>query len=150
MEKIKLPAIIEDFIAEKIITNVPLLPCVYDDFEKMQLGYRINPLTQKTLIDNDTTTGWQAHWYVIAQNELGDPFFVDLAIKNYPVYTAVHGRGGWKAIEVSENLKTFKEVLNRINQEALTFPCNLNFLGERIDLESEFWFEVNESCQEVD
>lgn len=146
---LKIPSVIENFIKMKIHTKIPLLPCIYEDFEKMQIGYRWNPVQQCTLITNNTGS-WQENWYVIAQNELGDPFFVDFTTENYPVYTAIHGRGGWKAFKVSDSICQFTEILNKINNTELTFPCSLNFLNDIIDLKSEFWIEVNESCQEVE
>lgn len=82
----KIPFVIEKFIEAKICTQVPLLPCIYGDFEKMQMGYRWNPVQNRTLITKHNGS-WQESWYVIAQNELGDPFFVDFHIENYPVYS---------------------------------------------------------------
>lgn len=99
---LKIPAIIESFIEAKMHTQIPLLPCVYEDFEKMQIGYRWDS-AQKTLITNNTGS-WKESWYVIAQNALGDPFFVDFDAENYPVYTAIHGIGRWKALKVSDSI----------------------------------------------
>ena len=87
---------------------------------------------------------------MIAQNELRDPFFVDFHTENYPVYTAIHGTGGWKALKVSDSIYRFVEILNKINSVDLTFPCTLDFLSDMVDLKSEFWIEVNENCQEVE
>lgn len=146
---LKIPFVIEKFIEAKICTQVPLLPCTYGDFEKMQMGYRWYPVQNRTLITKHNGS-WQESWYVIAQNELGDPFFVDFNIENYPVYTAIHGTGGWKALKVSDSIYRFVEILNKINSVDLTFPCTLDFLSDMVDLKSEFWIEVNENCQEVE
>ena len=146
---LKIPAIIESFIEAKIHTQISLLPCVYGDFEKMQIGFRWDPVQQKTLI-TDNTGSWQESWYVIAQNGLGDPFFVDFNAENYPVYTAIHGIGGWKALKVSDSIYKFIEILDKINSADLTFPCSLDFLNDVADLKNDFWIEVNESCQEVE
>ncbi|WP_261791375.1 hypothetical protein [Fusobacterium necrophorum] len=78
---LKIPSVIENFIKMKIHTKIPLLPCIYEDFEKMQIGYRWNPVQQCTLITNNIGS-WQENWYIIAQNELGDPFFVDFTTEN--------------------------------------------------------------------
>ncbi len=51
---LKLPAIIDCFIKSRICTQIPLLPCIYGDFEKMQVGYRWDTVQQKTLITNNT------------------------------------------------------------------------------------------------
>jgi hypothetical protein len=146
---LKIPPVVEDFIKAKIYTRVPLLPCVYGDFESMQIGYRWDPVQQRTLITDDIGS-WQENWYVIAQNELGDPFFTDFTTENYPVYTAIHGRGVWKPLKVSDNICQFAEVLNKINSTNLNFPCSLDFLNDIVDLKSDFWCEVNESCKEVE
>lgn len=145
---LKIPAIIESFIEAKMHTQIPLLPCVYEDFEKMQIGYRWDS-AQKTLITNNTGS-WQESWYVIAKNALGDPFFVDFNAENYPVYTAIHGIGRWKALKVSDSIYNFIEILDKINSVHLTFPCSLDFLNDIVDLQNDFWIEVNESCQEVE
>lgn len=145
---LKIPAIIESFIEAKMHTQIPLLPCVYEDFEKMQIGYRWDS-AQKTLITNNTGS-WKESWYVIAQNDLGDPFFVDFDAENYPVYTAIHGIGRWKALKVSDSIYNFIEILDKINSVHLTFPCSLDFLNDIVDLQNDFWIEVNESCQEVE
>ena len=115
----------------------------------MQIGYRWDPVQQRTLITDDIGS-WQENWYVIAQNELGDPFFTDFTTENYPVYTAIHGRGVWKPLKVSDNICQFAEVLNKINSTNLNFPCSLDFLNDIVDLKSDFWCEVNESCKEVE
>lgn len=144
----KMPTVIEGFIEAKIHTQIPLLPCVYEDFEKMQIGYHWDS-AQKTLITNNTGS-WQESWYVIAQNALGDPFFVDFNAENYPVYTAIHGIDRWKALKVSDSIYNFIEILDKINSVHLTFPCSLDFLNDVVDLQNDFWIEVNESCQEVE
>lgn len=68
----------------------------------------------------------------------------------YPVYTAIHGRGDWKPLKVSDNICQFAEVLNKINSTNLNFPCSLGFLNDIVDLKSGFWCEVNESCKEAE
>ena len=109
----------------------------------------VSPFSKKTLITNDTGS-WKESWFVIAQNELGDPFFVDLKEENSPVYTAIHGTGEWKVLKVSDSICQFTEILNEINSVDLTLSCSLDFLNDLVDLKSEFWLEVNENCQESD
>lgn len=145
---VEIPSIVQEFVEKKIVcTEIPLLPCVYGAFEQMQMGYRWNPVEQCSLI-NEASGGWRESWYVIAQNALGDPFFVDFNMENYPVYVAIHGKGHWNAVEVSENLARFTEILQMINGTNLIFPCDLEFLNGWIDPENEFWKEVEEACQE--
>ncbi|RRD94552.1 hypothetical protein EII17_07785 [Clostridiales bacterium COT073_COT-073] len=148
MKTEQLPPVIKNFIDSKIVCmEFPLLPCIYGDFEKMQMGYRWDPIQQLSLIA-DKPGAWQENWYVIAQNGLGDPFFVDIKAADYPVYTAMHGTGKWKAIKVAESIEQFSEILKKINQTDWNLACDLGFLEGIINLENEFWLEVNESCQE--
>lgn len=143
----EIPPIIKKFIDDKIVCpEIPLLPCIYGDFEKMQIGYRWNPIQKCSLVTNKPG-GWKENWYVIAQNALGDPFFVDFTDKKYPVYTATHGMGDWNAIKIAESIVEFSKILNKIVGMNLIFPCSLTFLEGIIDLENEFWIEVNEVCQ---
>lgn len=66
-----------------------------EEFEEGQLGYRMD-------IDGNSLTGdnegdWKENWYVIGYDELvGDPIFIDINNKNYPILTAMHGEGEWE------------------------------------------------------
>ena len=63
MTKIELPPIVKKFIDEKIICmEIPLLPCLYQNFEKMQEGYRYDPIKQCLLI-TDKPGSWGNGWY---------------------------------------------------------------------------------------
>lgn len=48
---LKIPPVIESFIKMKIYTQVPLLPCIYGGFEKMQDGLSLVSC-QKLYTDN--------------------------------------------------------------------------------------------------
>lgn len=61
-----------------------------DEFEDGQLGYRVGD-KGNSLIGAD----WKDSWYVIGYDELGDPIFVDINNKNYPVLTLEHD-GDWE------------------------------------------------------
>jgi hypothetical protein len=66
-----------------------------EEFEEGQLGYRIDE-------DGNSLTGenegdWEENWFVIGYDELvGDPIFIDINNKKYPVMTAMHGEGDWE------------------------------------------------------
>lgn len=53
-------------------------------------------------------------------------------------------------MKVSDSIYRFMEILNKISSVDLTFPVLWIFLSDMVDLNSEFWFEVNENCQEVE
>ncbi len=69
------------------------------------------------------TQGWASSWLVIARDtELGDPYFVDVAVEGLPVYTAMPENGVWQPELVSSSLQGFVDCLNLIekagNQQA--------------------------------
>jgi hypothetical protein len=76
-----------------------------DELGGLQLGFGIGP-------DGDDLSGakpgdWRASWIVIGIDEdLGDPFFVDLAGPDMPVFTAMHGAGSWDPQPVAPSLRT--------------------------------------------
>lgn len=143
-----IPKAIQDFLALKpSCPQIPLLPCIYTDFEEMQMGFRYDPVKDCSLV-SDKDGAWKESWYVIAQNALGDPFFVDINEQTLPVFTAMIGAGTWNPIPVADSPEQFMNLLKTISETELIFPCNLDFLGDMIDRKSPFWIEVNESCEE--
>lgn len=51
---------------------------------------------------------WQESWVVIAIDlEMGDPYFIDTAQENFPVYTAVPYDGPWLPEMVASSLEGF-------------------------------------------
>ena len=60
--------------------------------------------------------GWKNSWVTFCQDtELGDPYFIDTLDSQYPVYTAMHGEGGWEKELVSSSLEGFIECMNILN-----------------------------------
>ncbi|ENQ3079289.1 hypothetical protein ACEOWG_002515 [Bacillus cereus] len=79
-----------------------------EEFEEAQLGYSVdkegNSLTGKNEGD------WKETWYVIGYDEdLGDPIFIDIDNKKYPVMTAMHGAGDWEPEIIFSSLDEFLE-----------------------------------------
>jgi hypothetical protein len=81
---------------------VRLLPP--DELGEMQVGFGVDP-------DGGDLSGgqrgdWRASWVVIGiEEDLGDPFFVDLAEPDLPVFTAMHGAGTWDPKAVAPALQ---------------------------------------------
>lgn len=110
-------------------------------FKKIQEGYRYNALSNESFV-SDKPGKWHKSWYVIAQNEMEDPYFVNFEEENigFPVYFAYHGAGKWEAIKVASSIEQFAEILVELN--AVTPPCTLDFLSNRVDLTNAFYSEL--------
>lgn len=82
-----------------------------DDLAKAQIGFGMNDVGQKITGDDDSTesnTSWQASWQVIARDtELGDPYFVDSAQSELPVYTGFLADEGWEIELVATSLSGY-------------------------------------------
>ena len=77
-----------------------------DEFEEEQLGYREDEEGNSFVGNNEGD--WKESWFVIGYDEdLGDPIFVDISNKNYPVLTAEHGMGEWEPSLLYDSLEEF-------------------------------------------
>ena len=149
----KIPSAIESVIQENIcFDKIGQLPAYYADlqnFNKIQEGYRWNAMTGEDYT-SDGDGGWKTSWYVIALNVMDEPFFVDFSedTAGYPVYYAYHGMGRWEAITVANNLQSFREILHTLKNKESELPFDLEFLSDYIDIDNDFWKEVNAYCKE--
>ncbi|AZV62616.1 hypothetical protein [Peribacillus frigoritolerans] len=77
-----------------------------DEFEEGQLGYREDEEGNSFVGNNEGD--WKESWFVIGYDEdLGDPIFVDINNKNYPILTAEHGMGEWEPSVLYDSLEDF-------------------------------------------
>lgn len=77
-----------------------------DEFEDGQLGYREDEEGNSFVGNNEGD--WKESWFVIGYDEdLGDPIFVDINNKNYPILTAEHGMGEWEPSVLYDSLEDF-------------------------------------------
>lgn len=77
-----------------------------EEFEEGQLGYSVGE--EDNSLTGDSKGDWEETWYVIGYDEnLGDPIFVDIEDKNYPVMTAMHGEGDWELELMFSSLNEF-------------------------------------------
>ena len=111
---------IEDFLIQKTELNAGNLPQNYptvEEFEEFQMGYKIHGWTKEILTGNNEGD-FKESWYVICSNYCDDPFFVDFSEeeKDFPVYFAFHGSGGWTPIKISENIQDFSKHLMNIKE----------------------------------
>lgn len=81
-----------------------------EEFEEGQLGFRVDPEGNSLL--GNSKGDWKESWYVIGYDELlGDPIFIDINNKNYPVMTAMHGEGNWEPELMFSSLNNFLEAI---------------------------------------
>ncbi|MFI8496708.1 hypothetical protein ACIGC1_28415 [Peribacillus butanolivorans] len=77
-----------------------------DEFEEGQLGYREDEEGNSFVGNNEGD--WKESWFVIGYDEdLGDPIFVDIHNKSYPVLTAEYGMGEWEPSVLYDSLEEF-------------------------------------------
>ncbi|HZG73434.1 MAG TPA: hypothetical protein VEY51_18000 [Chondromyces sp.] len=82
-----------------------------EEFEEGQLGYSVDE-EGKSLTGNNEGD-WKETWFVIGYDEdLGDPIFIDIEDKNYPVMTAMHGEGDWEPEVMFSSLNEFLEYIS--------------------------------------
>ena len=116
------PDEIRRFLEAGIVVDGSVLPVRYADpdcFDEFQVGFRVHGVSGQSLV-SDSDGGWRSGWYVLALNELDDPFFVDLADRGngYPVYFAEHGAGAWASEIVAPSLAVFAERLAALQAAA--------------------------------
>lgn len=79
-----------------------------EEFEEGQLGYSVDE--EGNSLTGNNEGDWKETWFVIGYDEdLGDPIFVDIEDKNYPVMTAMHGEGDWEPEVMFSSLNEFLE-----------------------------------------
>jgi len=83
-----------------------------DALEQSQIGYSFDDK------GNSLMTGkkgdWQPGWIVIANDETGDPIFVDTDTPELQVFTAAHGTGNWEAEPITDSLHSFGDVVSQL------------------------------------
>jgi hypothetical protein len=135
-------------------TTVKIYPA--DELKEAQIGYSVDP-TGNSLIDEKDEGSWKQEWLVIGYEDLcGDPIFMDTASEGYPVYTAGHGEGAWRAKRIATTLKSFAQAMREVStiakgretaNELETNPIGAeekaDFLAriekENPDIDLEFW-----------
>jgi len=151
----ELPKQLVDFINLDICFDyIGMLPAYYadiNDFNKMQEGYRFNSLSGEFLV-SDKNGDWQDGWYVFAVNTMDDPFYIDFTQKDigFPVYYSYHGTGKWVPIKIADTLEQFEQILRVLKSKDVEVPFDVSELPLEIDLNNEFWDEVNGTCKELD
>jgi hypothetical protein len=91
--------------------TVTLFPS--SELEGAQLGYSIGDSGERYSGENEGD--WKDGWFVIGYEDLcGDPIFVDLNAQDLPVFTAAHGEGDWKPVEIVSSFEGFVKALSEI------------------------------------
>lgn len=144
---------IQNFLIQKTELNAGNLPQIYptiEEFEEFQIGYKIHGWTKESLTGNNEGD-FKESWYVICSNYCDDPFFVDFLEeeKDFPVYFAFHGSGGWTPIKISENIQDFSKHLMNIKEIENIKEKVLSYLSKNFDIKNEFWKEVYQEFSEI-
>src|SRR5215468_9701869 len=85
-----------------------------DKLEEGQVGYAIDPKGKS--LTGTAEGDWRPTWVVIGYEEsLGDPIFVDIAQRDFPVYTAMSGRGKWSEEKIADSFHGFIKGLELIS-----------------------------------
>ncbi|SEM99863.1 hypothetical protein SAMN04488505_107259 [Chitinophaga rupis] len=151
---LNIPQLILQFIENHIETDTMLLPFHYpkkNEWEEFQSGFRYHGLSGKDL--TSTKEGeWQPGWYVIALNEMDDPFFIDLneEASGFPVYYALHGAGRWDAIALGFDIASFGRFLEQMEKAGKDKTACLQLVELSTDIQNPFWLELRTTIQEWD
>jgi hypothetical protein len=87
------------------------------ELELGQVGYSVTPTGLSLAGEGDGD--WRKNWLVIGYDETcGDPIFIDISKKAYPVYTAIMGRGRWDPQPVAISLEAFTHSLSALRAVA--------------------------------
>lgn len=97
---------IEMEVEDPEIETVSIHLFTREEFEEGQIAYSVDQEGNSLIGNNEGD--WKESWYVIGYDEdLGDPIFVDIRNKNYPVMTAMHGEGDWDPEVIFSSLDEF-------------------------------------------
>ncbi|HLM62139.1 MAG TPA: hypothetical protein VK308_15145 [Pyrinomonadaceae bacterium] len=103
-----------------------------------QIGYSVDSKGNSFIGNKDDD--WKKNWFVIGFEDLcGDPMFIDLDSKVFPVFTSIHGTGNWEQILIADSFESFIKSLKIIaelkpKEETLE---KIKSLNQQAD--SEFW-----------
>jgi hypothetical protein len=103
-----------------------------------QTGYSID--SNGNSFGSEEDGDWKNNWLVIGYEEFcGDPFFIDLDLENFPVFTAIHGIGIWQETLIADSFESFIKSLKLVaksmpREETLGEIRSLNQLANL-----EFW-----------
>jgi len=143
----KLPDIISKFLTKPMELKNDMLPQHYpksSEFEKFQVGYKVNGITG-VLLTGNRPGDFKPEWYVLCSNYFDDPFIVDFTEETagFPVYFSNHGAGIWVIVNVAETLEEFSLHLTNIIALQNDKDAMLNYLDMHVDLANEFWKDVH-------
>ena len=84
-----------------------------ENLDEEQIGYSVDAHNNSLITGNDGD--WQEEWLVIANDELGDPIFVDVSSPNLTVLSSQHGEGTWEPFVIANSLDNFKSIISILN-----------------------------------
>lgn len=115
-----------------------------DNIEKGQIGYSIDEEGNKLTTEDERS--WNSNWLVIGYSEnTGDPFFIDISSKDFPVFTSMHGEEIWDPTLIADTYLNFIEILTRLHQLSLGRETPVEFESNPIPTE-----EIEEIISEIE
>jgi hypothetical protein len=114
-----IPKNLIELIKNNTIKNVSLgydRFCLFDvdNIKNGQIGYSVD--REGNSLTTEQRGSWQANWLVIGfQENCGDPFFIDIASDEFPVYTSING-GEWDLTMVADSYTNFIEILTNLKK----------------------------------
>lgn len=142
-----------EFLAARPVVGEAMLPAFYPEpegFDALQIGFRSDGVTGRSLVSHGPGS-WQPGWYVIALNELDDPFFIDIDERDdgYPVYYAPHGAGRWNATPIAASISRLADILSTLQSAKDSGLEFLKALEAETDVSNPFWCEVQTAHAEA-
>jgi hypothetical protein len=127
----ELPDAVTDFVEEAIVLGHPLLPRRYPADGDLATFQAILP---------DAVAA--DRWLALCCNESDEPFLVDQAEPDGPVYFASGVTTHWEAIPVADSLAEFTELIARL-QDLEADPCGAaGWIEHHLDTDNDLWAEV--------
>ncbi len=105
-------AVIQNFLAQQKNITLGYSELNFlsaDSLEQSQTGYSFDDKGNSLM--SGKPGSWQPGWIVIANDETGDPIFVDTGTPELQVFTAAHGMAHWEAEPITDSLHSFADIL---------------------------------------
>ena len=84
------------------------------NIEDEQIGYRIDPKGESLIGIEEGD--WKEHWVVFANDNLGDPIFLETLSSDLTVYSAIHSNDDWQPIIIADSLHNFKAIIELLKE----------------------------------
>ncbi|MDR0416007.1 MAG: hypothetical protein LBH76_01565 [Propionibacteriaceae bacterium] len=126
-----MPDAVAEFIEEAIVLGHPLLPHRYPDADDVEAFQDILPPNLPA-----------DRWLALCCNDADEPFLLDPAAPDGPVYFASALTTSGEALPVAESLEDFADLIGRL-QDLEADPCDAaGWIERHLDPDNDLWAEV--------